>query len=302
MSVATRPGTYDTARLAALQQSQARWARRRGAGLFYLLVLPLLLLVHLPLIWMVLTALKAPGLGLSLRFVPQAGEHMYTLRNFTDVLFDPDFPFYHFAWNSFVVASGCGLLTVILCTMAGYGFAKKQFAGRDKLFALLIGVMLVPGLVFMVPQYATVLKLHWINTYAGMIVPHAANVFGLFLLRQHIRGLPDSLLEAARVDGAGELRTFVQIVVPLSIPVVITLFLLTFVGQWSNFLWQLIVNTPNSPHITLPVGLNYFKGQWATQWERMMAGACFSIFPVAVLFMIAQRYFIAGLTAGGVKE
>jgi multiple sugar transport system permease protein len=302
MSLANSSTAYTGARLASYQEAQSRNCRRNRVAMFYLIILPLLLLVHLPLIWMVLTALKAPGFGLTLRFVPHAGEHMYTLKNFSAVLFDKDFPFYRFAWNSFVVASGCGLLTIVLCTMAGYGFAKKNFAGRDKLFALLIAVMLVPGLVFMVPQYATVLKLHWINTYAGMIVPHAANVFGLFLLRQHIRGLPDSLLEAARVDGAGELRTFAQIVVPLSIPVVITLFLLTFVGQWSNFLWQLIVNTPNSPHITLPVGLSYFKGQWATQWERMMAGACFSIFPVALLFLVAQRYFIAGLTAGGVKE
>ena len=293
---------FGTERLRAIHASDSRWAKRRRTSLFYLLILPLLLLVHLPLIWMVLTALKAPGMGLTLRFVPLPGENLYSLHNFSAVLFDKDFPFYHYVWNSFVVASGCGLITVVLCTMAGYGFAKKRFPGRDKIFAVLIAVMLVPGLVFMVPQYATILKLHWINTYAGMIVPHAANVFGLFLLRQHIRALPDSLLEAARVDGAGELRTFIQIVAPLSIPVVITLFLLTFVGQWSNFLWQLIVNTPNSPHITLPVGLSYFKGQWATQWERMMAGACFSIFPVALLFLVAQRYFIAGLTAGGVKE
>jgi multiple sugar transport system permease protein len=276
-------------------------AVRRNA-LVYALIIPPLLLAMLPLAWMIVTALKAPGMGLVLRFIPRDGERMYTLSNFSKVLFDKDFPFYLFVRNSAVVAGGTGIITVALCAMAGYGFAKKRFPGRDQLFALLIAVMLVPGIIFMVPQYAIVLKLGWINTWWAMMIPHTANIFGLFLLRQHIRGLPDSFLEAARVDGAGEVRTFLQVVLPLSVPVMITLFLLTFVGQWSNFLWQLIVNTPDSPHLTLPVGLSLFQGQYAVEWERMMAGACFSILPIALLFLVSQRFFIAGLVAGGVKE
>lgn len=276
--------------------------RTARGTIFYICIWALLLLVHLPLIWMILTALKAPGYGLTLRFIPAPGETMYTLGNFAAVLFDPDFPFYSYLMNSTIVGVGSGLLTCLFCTMAAYGFAKKNFPGRDKLFAVLIAAMLVPGLVFMVPQYAIILKAGWVNTYTGMIIPHAANVFGLFLLRQHIRTLPDSLLESAKVDGASELRIFFHIVVPLSVPAIITLFLLAFVTQWSNFLWQLIINTPDSTRITLPVGLSYFKGQWATQWERMMAGACFSILPIAVLFFASQRYFVGGLMAGGVKE
>lgn len=268
----------------------------------YAVLLPVLLLVHLPLIWMVVTAFKAPGFGTKLVFIPEPGQDLYTLKNFKDVLFDKDFPFYRFAWNSFVVAAGCAVVTVAICTLAGYGFAKKRFPGREMLFAALITIMLVPGIIFMVPQYRLVLKFGWINTYAAMILPHTANIFGLFLLRQHIRGLPDSLLEAARVDGASELGTFFRVVVPLSTPVMITLFLLTFVGQWSNFLWQLIVNTPDSKLLTLPVGLSFFQGQYQVQWERMMAGACFSILPIALLFIVAQRFFIQGLTTGSVKE
>jgi multiple sugar transport system permease protein len=279
----------------------------------YAVLLPVLVLVQLPLIWMIVTALKAPGYGLVLRFLPGPGEtwfedaagaakNMYTLGNFRNVLFDADFPFWRFAMNSALVAGGCALMTVALCATAGYGFAKKQFPGRDRLFALLIAAMLVPGLIYMVPQYAIVLKFGWINTWAAMIVPHTANIFGLFLLRQHIRSLPDSLIEAAKVDGAHEFSIFGRVILPLSVPVMVTLFLLTFVGQWSNFLWQLIVNTPDSKLITLPVGLSYFQGQYSVQWERMMAGACFSIIPVAILFLVAQRFFIAGLTAGSVKE
>lgn len=310
-----------------IMHEPARFSVKRA--LLYVVLVLALILVQLPLIWMIITAFKAPGWGLKLQFWPHASHavlhpssvppdgtsglvkteneaqtfsEMYTLSNFRAVFFDKDFPFYRFALNSAVVAGGCAMLTVFICTMAAYGFAKKQFPFRDQIFGLLIAIMLVPGLIFMVPQYAIVLKLGWINSFAAMIIPHAANIFGLFLLRQHIRALPDSLLEAARVDGAGEIKTFRTVVVPLSIPVIITLFLLTFVGQWSNFLWQLIVNTPDSRHITLPVALSYFQGQWSTQWERMMAGACFSILPITVLFFFAQRYLIAGLTSGGVKE
>jgi multiple sugar transport system permease protein len=244
--------------------------------LTYLVLIPILLLVHLPLIWMVLTALKREGLGISLTFWPDGEKFktfgdIYTFSNIIDVLNHPSFPFWKFAVNSTIIAGTCAVVTVTICTMAGYGFAKKRFAGRDKLFALLIAIMMVPGLIFMVPQYAVVLGLGWLNTLKGLVLPHTASVFGLFLLRQHIRQLPDSLIEAARVDGAGELLIFRVVIVPLSIPIMVTLFLLTFVGQWSNFLWQLIVNTPDSPWMTLPVGLEMFKGQYTNNWELMMA-------------------------------
>jgi ABC-type glycerol-3-phosphate transport system permease component len=153
-----------------------------------------------------------------------------------------------------------------------------------------------------VPQFALVSRFGWINTFQGMVLPHVANVFGLFLMRQYIETIPDSLLEAARIDGANEWQVFRIAIVPLSMPIVITLFLITFVSQWSNFLWQFITNTPDSPLRTLPVGLNLFKGQYDIKWELIMAGACFSIIPVAIIFAAAQRYFIQGMTSGAVKE
>src|SRR5947209_6814865 len=131
--------------------------------------------------------------------------------------------------------------------MAVYVFAKKDFYGKRALFYVFLGAMLVPGLIFMVPQFAIVNKLGWINSYLGMIVPHIANVFGLYLMRQYIETVPDSLFEAARIDGATERQIFTSIVIPLAMPIMLTLFLLVFVGQWSNFLWQYITNTPDSP-------------------------------------------------------
>lgn len=227
---------------------------------------------------------------------------IYTLSNFTKVLQNPDFPFGRFFLNSLIVATLTALATVFLCTLAGYAFAKKEFLFKKQLFGVLLSTMLIPGMIFMVPQFALVNNLDWINTYQGMIVPHLANIFGLFLLRQYISTIPHSLFEAAKIDGASELQIFKIIIIPLSLPIMVTLFLLTFMGQWGNFLWQLIVNTPDSTYRTLPVGLALFRGQYGMNWEMMMAGACFSILPIALLFLAAQRVFIEGMTSGAIKE
>ncbi|RME03096.1 MAG: carbohydrate ABC transporter permease [Planctomycetota bacterium] len=228
-------------------------------------------------------------------------KEVYTLENFERVWKNSAFPFGSFFLNSFVVAFFSAILTVILCTFAGYAFAKKDFYGKKFLFVLFLSSMMVPGIIFMVPQFAIVNRLGWINTYQGMIVPHLANVFGLYLMRGYIEAIPHSLFEAAEIDGANEWQIFRFVLIPLCLPMMATLFLLTFVGQWSNFLWQLIVNTPDSPYRTLPVGLALFRGQYQQNWELLMAGACFSVLPIAILFLVAQRFFIEGMTRGAVK-
>ena len=279
--------------------------RRTRRALLFLAAVVVTFVVLLPLGWMLLTALKQPGQALRFNFIPSRlagiGE-IYTLSNFSEILFNEDFPFIRFFLNSLVVATLSGLITVAICTMAGYAFAKKRFALKDPLFYTLLASMLIPGLIYVVPQFALVSRFGWINSFQGMVLPHVANVFGLFLLRQYIETIPDSLLEAARMDGASEWQVFRIAIVPLAMPIMITLFLITFVAQWSNFLWQFITNTPDSPYRTLPVGLNLFKGQYDIQWELIMAGACFSIIPVAIIFALAQRYFIQGMTSGAVKE
>ncbi|WP_372370386.1 ABC transporter permease subunit [Candidatus Uabimicrobium sp. HlEnr_7] len=231
----------------------------------------------------------------------EAVDDLYTLSNFFKVLYNKDFPFALFFLNSLIVSTLTAFITVIICTMAGYAFSKKDFWLKDQIFLLLLSSMMVPGMIFMIPQFLLVNDLGWINTYQGMIVPHLANVFGLFLLKQYIDTIPNSLFQAAKLDGANEWQTFRIIIVPLCTPIMATLFLMTFVGQWSNFLWQLIVNTPDSVYRTLPVGLALFRGQYASDWGLMMAGACFSIIPIAMLFLFTQRYFVAGMTSGAVK-
>lgn len=232
----------------------------------------------------------------------QALGEMYSLDNFTRILTDKSFPFGYFFLNSLVVATGGGLLTVLLCTLAGYAFSQKPFHFREIIFRCLLASMLIPGMIFMVPQFSITIRLGLMDTYAGMIVPHLANVFGLFLLRQYIDQIPKDLFAAAEIDGANEPQIFQTVVIPVCLPIMVTLFLLTFVTQWSNFLWQLIINTGESTVLTLPIGLQLFRGQNANEWEMIMAGACFSILPISVLFLALQRFFLEGLTAGSVKE
>jgi len=227
---------------------------------------------------------------------------MYTFANFKEILNSDDFDFGRFFFNSLVVAFSAGILTVLICTLAGYAFATKDFHFRDKLFTVLLASMLVPGMIFMVPQFSITIGLGWMDSYHGMVVPHLANVFGLFLLRQYISQIPKDLFAAAEIDGASEPQVFQNILIPVCLPIMVTLFLLVFVTQWSNFLWQLIINTGDSQVLTLPVGLQQFKGQNANEWEKIMAGACFSILPIAALFLGLQKYFLEGLTAGAVKE
>lgn len=274
----------------------------------YVPLVTLALLMLSPFAWMLLAALMKQGNALKFVFIPGGDASLadrlatlYSFSNFEAVATNQDFPFGRFFFNSLMVATSCAGLVVLICTMGGYAFAKKDFPGKDLMFRVLLTSMLVPGMIYMIPQLTLVIQLGWINSLAGLVVPHLASVFGLFLMRQYIETIPDSLFEAARMDGANELQILRHVVFPLSVPVMITLFLLTFLFQWSNFLWQLVVNTPDSPLRTLPVGLALFKGQYSTNWELMMAGACFSVLPIAALFLAAQKFFIEGLTQGAVK-
>ncbi|MGM0607616.1 MAG: ABC transporter permease subunit [Candidatus Muiribacteriota bacterium] len=219
--------------------------------------------------------------------------------------------------NSLIVAFSAAFLTTLICSFSGYVFAKKNFYGKEVLFKLLLMGMMVPGLMFMVPQYVLVyflgtieflnigsilssLQIMGMNTYGAMFIPHLANVFGLFLIRQYMQTIPDSLIEAARIDGASESNIFYKIMVPISAPIIMTLFLLTFIGQWTNFLWQLIISTSSNMY-TLPVGLAMFQGQYSSEWTKLMAASTITVIPIIILFIFAQRYFIEGMTKGAVK-
>ncbi len=270
------------------------------------------IIVLFPFFWMISVAFKTPEEVFDVSLIPKQP----TLQNLKDILLK--FNFLRYFGNSLLVATIAATVTTFFASLAGYAFAKKQFWGRDQLFYILLASMMIPGLMFMVPQFALVyqigeirflgigallrrLQLMGIDTYGAMIVPHLANVFGLFMMRQFLSGVPDSLIESANIDGASEWAIFWRIVVPLSLPIIATLFLLSFQFHWANFLWQLIVIGSEELY-TVPVGLAMFKNAHEELWNLKMAASCISIVPIAILFFFAQRFFIEGMTKGAIKE
>jgi multiple sugar transport system permease protein len=185
--------------------------------------------------------------------------------------------------------------------MAGYAFAKLQFRGRDALFRGLLSALVIPAQVAMLPLFLLLKQIGLINTYAGVIVPSMATIFGIFLVRQYALGIPDSLLEAARIDGASELKIYRRVVLPLLTPILITLALFTFLASWNDFLWPLIVLTDDDRY-TLPVALASLTREHVQDNELMMAGSVVTVIPVLLLFLFLQRYYIEGILLGGVKE
>ncbi len=205
--------------------------------------------------------------------------------------------------NSLLVATTAAFLVTLFASMGAYVFSKKELPYKQQMFMLLLATMMIPGMMFMVPQFFMVCKMGLFGTKWAMFLPHLASVFGIFMLKQFMDTIPDSLIEAAQIDGASEWQVFRVVIVPLALPIILTLFLLTFLFHWSNFLWQLIVtNFENPLSITLPVGLALFRGQYTSELGLIMSASCFSIVPIAVLFLFAQRYFIEGMTQGAVKE
>lgn len=233
-----------------------------------------------------------------MRYPPPLWPHTPTLEHYR-ALFDR-LAVGRYALNSLVLAASVTVLSVLVNAAAGYAFARLPFAGRDALFRTLLAAMVIPGQVAMLPLFLLLKHLGLINTYAGVIVPGLASIFGVFLVRQYALSLPQSLLDAARLDGAGELCIFWSLVLPLCRPILITLAVFTFLGSWNDFLWPLIVLSDSRLH-TLPVALANLMGEHAVDTELMIAGAALTVLPVIVLFLAVQRYYIGGLMQGGVK-
>lgn len=203
--------------------------------------------------------------------------------------------------NSLVVAVVTVAGNLLFCSMVGYALAKLDFPGRRVLFSLVLVTLMVPGVVTFVPLFVIVAKLQLVDTYAGLILPFLTSPMGVFLMRQFILSIPDSLIEAARLDGAGEVRIFARIVLPLCAPPLATLGILTFLGSWNSFLWPLVV-AQNQDRYTLPVALSlYSTGEQATNYGLLLAGSVMVITPIILVFVLLQRWFIRGVTTTGIK-
>ena len=249
-----------------------------------------------PLLWMVSVSFMQPGAASS--YPPPLWPADATLQNYRDLFARANMGGY--LLNSLIVACGLTVTSVLFNVMAGYAFAKLQFSGRDALFKALLTALVIPGQVAMMPLFLMLKAMGLVNTWAGVIVPGMAGVFGIFLVRQYARSIPDALLEAARIDGASELRIFILVVLPLLKPVLVTLAVFAFLGSWNDFMWPLIVLTDSTLH-TAPVALASLSREHVQDSELMMAGSVVTIAPVLVLFLGLQRYYMQGLLVGSVK-
>jgi multiple sugar transport system permease protein len=250
-----------------------------------------------PFVWMILGSFKTQGE--LLRVPPTWWPQSPTLDNYRTLFNEAGFLRY-FA-NSTFVAVCVTAANVMFCSMVGYALAKLNFRGKKLVFGLVMGTLMVPWMVTFVPLFVLVANLGLVDTYPGLILPSLVTPFGVFLMRQFIIGLPDDLLDAGRIDGAGELRIFRSIILPLCGPGVATLGILTFLGSWNSFLWPLVV-AQTQDHYTLPVALALFStGQNVTNYGVLLAGASVVVVPILIVFLIFQRRFIEGIATTGIK-
>jgi multiple sugar transport system permease protein len=203
-------------------------------------------------------------------------------------------------FNSLFLAVTVTLISLFFNSMAGYAFAKYRFRGKNQIFNLLLSSMIIPAQVTMLPLFLMLKSIGFINTYFAIIIPGLANIFGIFLIRQYALSIPDSLIEAARIDGASDFMIYRTIILPLCLPILITLAIFTFMGTWNDFLWPLIALTDDSMY-TLPVALANLMGEHTKDPELMMAGSVITIIPVLVVFLALQKYYIKGIMMSGVK-
>ncbi len=269
---------------------------RNGAWLIYAALIAGSILALLPLVWMVAASFMSAGEANSFppRFVPQDPtlEHYRAL--FTRLNLG------RYLLNSTIVAGTATLLSIFINSLAGYAFAKLRFGGRDRLFRYLTLGLVVPVQVSMLPLFLLMRELGLVNTYWGVIIPSLASIFGIFLIRQYAVSIPDDLLDAARIDGAGEFRIYWSVVLPVIRPILATLAIWTFLSTWNDFMWPLIVLSDDRM-FTLPVALANLSGERVQDTELMMAGSVLTVLPVLLVFLFLQRYYVEGITAGSVK-
>lgn len=284
-------------RLAADVAPRARSRRpsRARSAIGYALLILVALLFLSPLIFMVATSLKPPAEVFT--SPPTLVGSVIQWSNYADV-FDYA-PFGRYLVNGMIVAIGGTLLTLVVSALSGYAFARLRFRGRGATFAVFLATMMLPQEVIIVPAFVLMRELGWVNSYQALIVPWAFTALGAFLLRQFFMTVPQELEDAARIDGAGTVTTFLRIMLPLARPTLAVLAVFTFITYWNSFLWPLIVVNDVTQLGTIPLGLQLFFGQQGTQWHLIMAASVISMLPTTVLLIVLQRYLIRGIVTSG---
>ena len=275
-----------------------RRSRRRvtSTTILYIVLILLALIIVLPLLWMLLTSFKTDSDAVR---NPYSIPNPFSLDGYQKLL-NGQQPIFLWLWNSFAAASVQTILVLVTASMGAYALARLNFSGKRVVFGMIISTLLVPPVVFLIPNYLIVQNLGWLDSILAITVPGAAGAFGIFFLRQFFVGLPVEIEEAARIDGASDLRIFLQIVLPLARPALATLAVLTFLNNWNDFLWPVYVLL-SPDNMTLQPGLSMLQGAYRTHFGIVMAGAVVASVPVLILFGIAQRQIVESVAGTGVK-
>ncbi|MDM7831621.1 carbohydrate ABC transporter permease [Cellulomonas edaphi] len=295
MTTTATPTTSGTTTTADVRRRPS--VRRLTArGVLYAMLIALALVVVLPLLWMLVTSFKTDA---------DAIRHPYSLPSPFSLdayrtLAGGQQPILRWLWNSFAAATLQTLLILVTASMGAYALARMEFAGKRLVFGLIISTLLVPPVVFLIPNYLIVQNLGWLDTILAITVPGAAGAFGIFFLRQFFVGLPVEIEEAARIDGAGDVRIFLQIVLPLARPALATLAVLSFLNNWNDFLWPVYVLL-SPENMTLQPGLSMLQGAYRTHFAIVMAAAVVASVPVLAVFAVAQRQIVDSVTGAAVK-
>lgn len=269
---------------------------RRGSILLYALLAIGAAFALLPLIWMVSASFMQPGEANT--YPPRLLSGHPTLEHYRTLFTRLNLGRYFL--NSVIVAVTATVVSLLINSMAGYAFAKLRFRGRDRLFRFLTLGLVIPVQVSMLPLFLIMREMGLVNTYWGVIIPSLASIFGIFLIRQYAISIPDDLIDAARIDGAGEFRIYWSVVLPVIRPILATMAIWTFLSTWNDFMWPLIVLSDDQM-FTLPVALANLSGERVQDTELMMAGSVLTVLPVLMVFLFLQRYYVEGITAGSVK-
>ena len=280
-------------------RQQRRRSPRRTAGqvVLYVVLCLVTLLIVLPLVWIVLTSFKTDSDAIQNPFsvfpTPWSVDAYITLSSGQQ-------PIFRWFLNSLLAATLQTAIILVTASAAAYALARLEFWGKKIVFGAIIATLLVPPVIFLIPNYLIVQNLGWLDTIWAISIPGAASAFGVFFLRQFFIGLPVEIEEAARIDGAGDIRIFLQIVVPLARPALATLAVLSFLANWNDFLWPVYVLL-SPENLTLQPGLAQLQGAYSTHFAIVMAGAVIASVPVLILFSIAQRHIVDSVASSGVK-
>lgn len=285
-------------------------SRRWGGGYARLALLGAVgTLMLMPFAWLICAAFKDPAVLNEYTFLPPPQElssETVNLKNFRTLLAEKQtvqgpVSFWRYVANSLFLASAGTFLSLVFSSMGGYALAKYRFRGRGMLITFMLASLTIPGVVLLAPNFEIIWRLGWMDTYRALLIPGCVSVFGIFLYRQAILGVPDDLIEAGRIDGCGEFRIYLMLVMPLVRPMTGAFCLISFLGAWNAFLGPNIF-LQSQDKLTLPVVLNQYIGEYAQQYGVFLAGTLLAIIPPAILFFSLQREFISGLTTGAVKQ